>query len=336
MIHMVLADREEEYVRRLTQWFAENKPCQFRISSFTEEDSFNRFLQSGEAEADVFLIEEYFLTKALSGKENLILLGGGSVSEIPSVGKYQPASSLCAAILSHMSEWHKEMPKWGNTGKSDIIICFSPDQPLKSTLALHLTMASEDNLYMNLESFPYFTLQAAPHCSRGLSDILYHIKASKGNLTIALESAVCNTEQGMNFIRPMDNPRDLWELTGRETEIFGQSLISWGRFSEIILDVEFNTGPSMISWFDFASRIIVPYTAVHSRQIIRVKSMLESLPNMKPDKLRFVLAGQGSEPFLQSDADHFYSLPWLEAFPESSTDFCPSGSVAEQLRTLLS
>lgn len=75
LIHMVIADRDVEYVQRLTQWFRENKSQQFQISAFTEEESFNRYLLTCDSDVDVFLIEEKFVNAELTQKGNFIILG---------------------------------------------------------------------------------------------------------------------------------------------------------------------------------------------------------------------------------------------------------------------
>ena len=332
LVHMVLADADAEYVHRLAQWFRENKPRQFQISAFTARESFANFLQSGNPQADVILLSEQFLTPELMDTGNLIILGS-PVAGLPSVEKYQTASSLCSAVLSQMSGWQPVRPEFGNNGNSSIIACFSPDLRLKSTLALWLARMSQDHLYVNLEAFPAYSLQNEAE-GKTVSDIFYHIKAAKGNLAIALESAVC-TSGGINHVPHMDNPGDLWELTDKETGILAETLLSWGRFSNIITDVEFNTSPRTLHWLELAYCVIVPFTAEHHEQILRMKSMLAALPGAGTDKYRWVLAGANHNERLKDQFESLFWLPWLQELPQQFGALSLEKQAFEQLKALL-
>lgn len=332
LVHMVLADSDAEYVQRLAQWFRENKPRQFQISAFTARESFENYLKSGNLQADVILLNEQFLTPELLEKGNLIILGS-TATGFPSVDKYQTASSLCSAVLSHMSGWQPSGAVHGNGGKSNVIVCFSPELRLKSTMALWLARMSSDHLYISLEAFPAFCLQNETG-GKNLSDIFYHIKALKGNLTIALESLVCNGN-GISYIPPMDNSGDLWELTDKETGILAETLLSWGRFSNIVVDLEFNTSPRTLQWLEMASCVIVPFTAAYPEPILRMKSKHSYLPGAGTDKYRWVLAGEGHTAGLKDQFETLYWLPWLEALPQRFGTLSLEMHAFGQLKALL-
>lgn len=331
MIHMVLADGDGEYVQHLARWFRENKPRQFQITAFTGEESFSEYLQREQAKADVIVLSEKFLKPGMENQGNIIILGS-SATGLPSIDKYQTAPALCAAILSQISEWNHILQGTQHSRKSNLVVCYSPQLRLKSKLAQYLTRISQEHLYLNLEAFPYYPFQSESSSSRNLSSILYHIKASKANLQIALESSVVNN-RGINLIPPMENPGDLWELNEKETGILIQALSSWGQFSSIILDMEFSTGPATLQWLEQASCVIIPFTADYSELILRIKSMLEALPGIEEDKLRFVLAGSDDEKNLFNQFNKLYSLPWLSDSP--SNPYSPDTQAYQELSTLI-
>jgi hypothetical protein len=332
LIHMVIADRDVEYVQRLTQWFRENKSQQFQISAFTEEESFNRYLLTCDSDVDVFLIEEKFVNAELTQKGNFIILGK-PIPNLPSVHKYQAASSMCPAILSLMSQWNHQ-PEWESTCKSNIVVCFSPETQLKSSMALCLAGISQDHLYISMEAFPFYSLQNESSNRRSLSDILYHIKASKGNIAFAMESSVCCSDTGINFIPPMDNPKDLWELTSKENGTLMESLVSWGHFTNIILDIECNTSPMVLQWLELASCVVIPFTNRHPIPILKLKNMLSGLSNSTPDKLRWVLAGENGDDMFLQHFDDLHFLQWLNSYSAGNFDRLPEPAV-EQLKALL-
>lgn len=322
-IHMVMADRDEEYVQRLTQWLRENRPQQFQVSAFTEKESFYRFLQESDQEIDVLLVSEHYLNPDLRKKNNLIVLGETSLEpNLPTVEKYQTASALCTAILSLVSQWHHQLPRYGNAGKSDIVVCFSTDTWLKSILALWLAAISSSHVYINLEAFPFYLPDPLTQSNRSLSDILYHIKANKGNIPIALESAVCTDKTGIHFLPPMDNPKDLWELTDTENALLIESFFSWGRFSRVIADIELCTSPKTIQWFEAASCLLIPFTTKDMNRVNRLNKMLLSLSDVKYEKIRWVVAEEDTSEHhemilnaLGDLSDHLFFLPWLTVSP---------------------
>ncbi len=331
MIHMVLADGDGEYVQHLARWFRENKPRQFQVSAFTEEESFSAYLQSEQAKADVIVLSDKFLKPGMEHQGNLIILGS-SVMGLPSVDKYQTAPALCSAILTQVSEWNHILQGTQHSGKSSLVVCFSPQLRLKTKLALYLTKISQEHLYLNLEAFPYYPFQSECPGSRNLSNILYHIKASKGNLQIALESSVVNS-RGINLIPPAENPGDLWELNEKETGILAQALSSWGQFSCIILDMEFNTSPATLQWLEQAACVIIPFTPDYAEMILRIKNMLEAIPGIGADKLRFVIAGSSDDKNLFSQFDRLYALPWLSE--SSANPFSADTQAYQDLSALI-
>lgn len=331
MIHLVLADGDRDYVDHLSRWFRENKQRQFQVSVFTEEESFQGYLQSGNAQADVIVLSESFLKPGMESQGNLIILGSTSTG-LPSIEKYQTAPALCTAILSQVSQWQHILQGAQHNGKSNLVVCYSPQLRLKTMLALCLARISGEHLYLNLQAFSCYPLQAEDAGSRNLSNILYHIKASRGNLQIALESSVTNGK-GINFIPSVENPGDLWELSDKETGILIQALSSWGQYSDIILDMEFNTSPMALKWLEQASCVLIPFTPDYTDMILRVKNALDVIPAVGADKLRFVLAGADYDSSLAGQFDRLYCLPWLSDF--STNPFYPDNQAYQDLPAII-
>jgi hypothetical protein len=127
----------------------------------------------------------------------------------------------------------------------------------------------------------------------------------------------------------------LWELTDSETCILAETLLSWGRFSNIILDIEFNTGPRTLQWLELATRVIVPFSARYPEPILRMKSMFSSLPGGGTDKYRWVVAGNDRGDGLKEHFDTFISLPWLEELPPHWGSLTLEKQAMEQLKTLV-
>jgi len=340
LARMVIADGDEEYIRRVALWFRENKPHQFQITAFTETESLERFLRVNDSEIDVILISEKFLSSDLLQKGNVILLGPATAlyPGLNCVDKFQPAPALSSSILAIMSAWANELPTSGRTERSELIVCFSPDPRLKSAMALSLARGLTGCLYICFDSWPFYPLKPDTNQSfRNLSDVLYHIKASRRNVPFALESALYADSSGINYIPPVDNPKDMWELSEKETGQLIESLLSWGRFPRIIADIECNASPRAMQWLEAASLIILPVPASLWHQIGRLETILENLP------VRVVSGGRGFEnlpggSFGLTDRDGAgcKHLPWLEEFQYDWKNYSMDASMLKQLEELLS
>ncbi len=332
---MVIAGQDETYINRLAKWFRENKPNQFQITAFTEKESLYRFIGVTDLTIDVLLIDEEFIDLDQYTDMNIIILGQAlnpAFNELKQVDKYLPAPSLCSEILTQITD--SEQPKWIRTGKSDLIACLSPDPRLKSTLALYLCKLNSDSIYVNFESFPFYLSSLCSYRNqKNLSDVLYNIKASKKNITMVLESAVCNSEDGMSYIPPMDNPKDLWQLSEKETGVLIESLMSWGHFTNIIADIELSACSHTLQWLKSASLILIPFTISQLNQVRRLKNLM--LDNIPSQKVKLILTGEQGVEDLPDDFNDLYLLQELKPIQGSWVNCEIDATFSQNLSSLL-
>jgi len=337
-INMIIAGRDEEYIKNLANWFRENRPQQFRVSVFTDKECFTNFVLNEKEMTDVILAEEAFLCGNPENNINTIILGepcGENYGKLKHIDKYQPAPGIASAILTIMSEYGK-VSKWDKPGKSEIIVCLSPDPSLKSTIALCLSLACKDAVYVNFESFPFYRLRPEKsYTNKSLSDILYHIKSLKGNTGIALDSAVYSDYTGLNIIPPIDNPNDLWEMTENEMDTLVNALKSWGHFKAVVADIELNAGPYTAKWLEAASTVIVPLSPVLLHQKQRIFNMIESLASAAAKKIKWIQAVSFENESLEAPGDICY-IPELRVLPEDWKPYAQNCSFLDQLHALIS
>lgn len=328
LFHLVLADYDLDYVSHLAQWFTENKPHQFRISVFTENESFARFISENREKTDIILAAEDFLVNCETDKNISVVLGQASkLSDLRALEKYQPAPAIYSEIMTILSDNRNESVKWPSSVKSELVVCFSSNIYLKSVMALLLSALSREHVYINLESFPFYIMEENFHnYNKNMSDILYHIKSGRDNPSMILESAVIAGDS-INFIPPLDNPGDLWELTGDETRTFIEALKSWGRFPKIIVDPELNAGPAIIKILEEASVIIIPFNRKHMHQLPRIKNMLEGITGMDPGKIKWVCCGSSEAP-VSGEFEYFHEISWIN----ENIPFSLNGLALDQFR----
>lgn len=332
--NMVVADQDEIYISRLTQWFRENRADRFQITAFTEKESLYKFLSETNLNIDVLLVSESFLEQKIPSVVNTVIVLGQPVNNhsenLKYIDKYLPATSLCSEILTLLSDMHRR--EWNKTENSELIICLSPDQKLKSGLALSLACISPEYIYINFESLPlYYPIMGSYRSHRTLSNILYNIKASKDNLHMTMESAVYTDHNGINFIPHMDNPKDLQELTEEETMILIDALKSWGRFSKVFADIECCAGPQTQHWLKAASVIIVPFAIYQTNQMRRLKKMLYE--NTDEKNIKWILVGEFESGEIPEDLGSLFFLSELEPLSQKSINgrFAYSQSLADLL-----
>lgn len=337
-ISMLIAGLDQEYIENLANWFRENRPQQFRVSAFTEKESFEDFISNNEDVPDVMLTEEDFISSALEQNNNIIILGeprSEKYAELKHVSKYQPAYGIASAVLTILSESGR-VSKWDKPGKSEIIVCLSPDTALKSTTALYLALACEDAVYINFESFPFYRLNPEKNfINKNLSDFLYHIKSLKGNTGIALDSAVYNDYTGLNIVPPVDNPIDIWEMTENEMDALIEALKSWGHFKTVIADIELNAGPYTAKWLEAASVVFVPLSPFLLHQKQRVYNMINSLSEASAKKVKWIQAIPVEDELSEVSGDVCY-VPELKALPEDWKPYVQNCSFLDQFRSLVS
>jgi len=336
-INMIIAGLDEEYIKNLANWFRENRPQQFRVSVFTEKDCFTNYLSDENEKPDLILAEEAFICSDLEKNNNIIILGescGEKYSDIKCVAKYQSAPGIASAVLTILSECGK-VSKWDKSGKSEIIVCLSPDPALKSTIALYLALACENAVYINFESFPVYRLHPENnYTNKSLSDILYHIKSSKGNTAIALDSAVYSDYMGLNFIPPIDNPNDMWEMTESEIDALVKALKSWGHFKLIVADIELNAGPYTAKWLEAASTILVPLSPLILHQKQRVNNMIKSLAGTTGKNLKWIQSAYlKNESF--EEPGNVCCIQELKPLPGDWKPYVQSSSLSKQIYSII-
>lgn|GEM_PF-650849 len=318
-LHLVLADRDYDYVSHFARWFAENKSGQFRVSVFTEPESFRKFISESDEKIDFILAAEDFLTNTEVKNVTTAVLGYNTKLEnLPAIKKYQPAPVIYSEIQSVLSENSAETGYMYTPGRSELVVCFSPSIFLRSAFALLLTVLSENHVYISLESFPFIAMDVnSSSCGKNLSDIFYYIKSRKGNPVMALESAVVSNGN-MNFIPPLDNPSDLWELTNEEIQVFIEALRSWGNFSKIIINSDCNTGPATMKFLENASYIMVPFNKKHMHQVPRLKNMINRIPG-SGGKVIWIFCGN-DDGILIPDIENCHIISWIDESILSYTD----------------
>ena len=270
-INIVLADSDELYLNKLTDYFME-KTAMFEVSSFTSRDSLIAYMLEKNIKIDVIVFAESMANELIANAEipAKIFLSDGTYSDVvgfDSVNKYQKAEKLVHSIQMIYAEQtgHVEVVTGGDK-QTKAIGVFSPVGGCgKTTMALALSMylASHGKrvFYLNYEIINSTTefLNTAPGGS--LSDVLLAMKTKGANIGLRIVSNKY-FDAGMNisFINPPESALEVNELTTPEQIKLIKELENIGDFDAIIIDFDSGFSEAKLELLDACDFILTPFT----------------------------------------------------------------------------
>lgn len=260
---LAILDYEKEYVNRLMEYMNQKRHFDFQVFAFTEEDK----LKSYEANhvIDLLLCAEDIAAISASeykAKQIFILSDYNFVregSKFPSIFKYQSADEIINEILLHFSKGNEEA-KFFKTGSTRIIgICSALGGCYKSTFALasalHLSK-TENTLFISFD--PFYSIPELPKekLKNNLSDIIYFLKQSNGNLTAKIKSVVQKLHN-LDIICGVAHWIDLYDFTIEEIRTFLVEIMDHMSYQTIVIDIG-NFGVNAMELMMECTSIYVP------------------------------------------------------------------------------
>lgn len=179
----------------------------------------------------------------------------------PTIYKFQSADQIIMKILElYMADKDGKNELINSTYKDKTIIgVFSPKGGSKKTsLSLALSNyfgTSQKTLYVNFELFCELSFLCTGEKS-GFSELLYYIKQKKSNLSIKLNSVVCNYNK-FDFIPAANHYLDLLEMNEDDINFFIQCLRNYSDYEVIIFDIGF-FDKSILELLNCCDKIYVP------------------------------------------------------------------------------
>jgi MinD-like ATPase involved in chromosome partitioning or flagellar assembly len=321
-IRLILADTDERYLNRLSDYIAFHYADQFEISIFTEPKILPEFVASNHFHC---MLATYEFLEGLEATDTraafLLLYDGGSLPdkyEGKVVSKYQNVEQIIREIKTASADKIGYVPSGqtdgrmklylaesiaGGTGTTTIAIAFSR----------FLVRRGLRVLYLNLETNGSVENIFGQEPGHDFSDVLYLLKSQKGNLELKIDGIVHKDAAGVDYIEPCRMAMDLQSLKEADMELLLEVLEQGGRYDYVIIDREFG-----LTEADFALR-----RKVH--RLLYVSSGLPT-PNRKFEKAKTALSmyseksGAALEEkvlFVYNQYSNRRSRKWEGGFPEA-------------------
>ena len=286
-INIVLADSDELYLNKLTDYFME-KTNMFVVSSFTSKESLSKYISDRQNKIDIIVFTEDLADGAIGAADipAKVFLSGGTFSSITgyeTVNKYQKAEKLVNAILMIYAEKTGRVEAVTTGDKlTKVIGVYSPvggcgKTTLALTLAIHLAGSGKRVFYLNYEiinSTAEF-LNTAP--SGNLSDVLLSVKTKGANVGLTIvANKYSDRMTKISFINPPESALEVNELTISEQSRLIRELDSLGEFDVVVVDFDSGFTLSKIELLDACSVILMPFTS-DTMSLRKIRLMMSEL-----------------------------------------------------------
>lgn len=246
---IILADNDELYVDKLTEFINESYAPQIKVYSFTRIEDLVRFWPTDGLRADALLIKPDFLAELPiydHEVKHVVLLSDGRLhencTEYPSIYKFQSADKIITELMDTFLEQNPmaAAPRYG-LSRSRVITGYSPAGGVGKTsvligLAAELAQMGSSVLYLDLESVSSADLFPSCRSNYGLTHVLLTLKERPSLMPMKVERYCITSEHNFHFLGPAENFLELSGLTGSELSVLLQTLQAADKYDFILVD----------------------------------------------------------------------------------------------------
>lgn len=244
IVRVALVDSDSEYLDYFEKAVTINYSSKMEVSYYTGTENLRENIL--ERKCDILLISDEFEEageKFSCGKVLLTNVPGIDYKEkCRAVYKYQKIENIYSTILSEYAEQQEKAGvNFSANGDTKIFSFISANGGSgKTTVALAmakmLCKKNKDVLYIPLEYFSSLNYMYPGDETKTLSNIFYMTKENKKNLSLQIKSMIRRGEDGMLFLRPVDNPTEFEQLSSEDWNFFMNALMNIEDIDYIILD----------------------------------------------------------------------------------------------------
>ena len=258
-LRLVLFDPDMEYIELFTNYIRSSEhAARFDVKSFSQEERFQQYLDSGE-QTEILLLatDDFQLSKEYTHLETILHL----VEEAPeeatekSLFKYQPLGQLITQVISFHYERHgkKEKKKMQSSGETQIISVYSASGGTgKTTTAFHLANEMKQNglevFYLNLELINTNPFLFNVEDQSSSSPLLYYLKSNKDQLSSKLEDMiVVDNDTSIPFFYFLPSAEEMIDLTEQEIQLLIEQLIKLETYDYIVVDLDSSINSTVLT-----------------------------------------------------------------------------------------
>ena len=167
---------------------------------------------------------------------------GREDQKLPVLMKYQHADALIKEMMSLCSEQISQLHTGSRTeGRGSVLLFESPAGGVGTTTlacacAYYLQHQGQKVLYLNLERFGATESFLGGDGKADLGDLLYALKAKRGNFAIKLESVVRQDISGISYVEPCRHAADTESISAKDMEVLVRAVAESGMYDSVIMD----------------------------------------------------------------------------------------------------
>lgn len=241
-IRVVLADNDSEYIENFKKTAVLNYNSGIEYSFFSDKEEFERHMF--ERKCDVLLIDENMEYEDFDGIKIILtdIKGVDNKNGFQAVYKYQKTENIYHAIVDAYAVMkEKEGVIFHNNGNARVVsfvsagggtgkttVCFAVAKLLKDM--------GKEVLYIPFEQFSDINYTRRGDETQTLSNLFYEVKKGSSTLGIKVKNIIRRGADDLLFIRPMDNPTEIWQMDGDEWASMLDAISDIDNIDYILLD----------------------------------------------------------------------------------------------------
>lgn len=248
-LSLVIADFDESYARRLSEYINSNHSAAFLVSCFTKADSYSRYMEQ-QPSIDVLLISPDFYDISIAytnGKLKVVLSTGALSREYTGfqvINKYSTGEKLLGDVVHLYSMLNPSELRASPYSKSaELVGVYSPVGGAgKTTIATALSMQCAELgmhcFYLSLESIQSTGAFFNSNSKRNLSYVFYYLKEKSKNLSFKMDGIKStDTDYGVQYFSPPESPLEYGEIDSDEIEQLIQGIKEMGCYDYVFIDM---------------------------------------------------------------------------------------------------
>jgi len=253
-LSLVIADRDEDYVKRFSDFLTYKYSNRFQVSYFTKYDCLLDFIENEGKKIDILLVDINMYTEDMpfdkAGTVIILTCGNQPVNDTrckqyKHINKYQHGDRLVGEIIETYFMENNVINECVYTNKSRtgrVVTFFSPSGGSGTTCvalgsSVQCAMRGATVLYLDFQTLSTTKMFFESSKAHGLSDILYSIKDTGADVAAKIEALRCVDEKyNIHFFAPAQSGTELWEVVPEEYATFIQQIRGMGYYDIIFID----------------------------------------------------------------------------------------------------
>ncbi|MCD7806880.1 MAG: AAA family ATPase [Lachnospiraceae bacterium] len=265
-IRMAVADKDREYLRRLSDVLQEYEDIS--LSIYTDEESLEMALLSKRFDLLLFDPSVYDGRSSLNKATKAIMLTDTdrpvdeTFRDFAKVRKFQRISRIYKQILEYYAELCGDLGNVLGQETMSVIAFYSPAGGCgKTTTALvaatKLAAQGYCTLYLNLEDMAAEDCYLPQQAEKGLSEVVASLDNKTVNMGLKVSSLLQNKTDQLCYLNHFDSPRDVLEITEEELRELLAQLGNAGLFRYCVVDMGTSLDQKCMVLFENAAKIVL-------------------------------------------------------------------------------